>query len=345
MIKDLAAHFSLKSVRYVRRKDDPKEFSKIEEIKDEINAIFSEVGEDFLIEGNKIMKVSRKRIMQIQEDEEEDDDRAASNKDRKPICNFFVIPIYRLRVFDHEQQRFREAGLNIRAYTRINWHTYKYIELDLMNETLTGSKWINPDYLDYDYYLYRGSLYPYLLRSIWLSTRILKEDDEKVLFDDHVGWVEEFFGRRDSGYFHYMKHGQIEMWKSAEEPKKSLDQATYRAIVYLKSIRGLIEKSNFLPMDDPSTIQEGTIGWEDDINWAIKFDIVKKHTSEEIKRSGENFKINTDLYIYLYKMGVLEIEGDEEKFRPDKKIGKSKRAFTLDKARFQEFLSEYENYL
>ncbi|MEK3720052.1 hypothetical protein [Paenibacillus sp. FSL H8-0034] len=341
MIKDLAAHFSSKAVRYVRRTENPEEFAEIEKAKEEINAIFSEVGEDFLIEENKLLKVSRKRIMQIQEDEDEDDE---SKKDGKPICNFFIIPKYRLRVFDDEQQRFKEAGLSIGAYVRINWHTYKYIELDLLNETLAGSKWINPNYLDYDYYLYRDSLYPYLLRSIWLSTRYL-DDDERVLFDDSIGWVDEFFGRRESGYFHYRKDGQFAMWKSAEDPKITMDQMTYRSIVFLKSIKGLIDKSKLLPMNDSSRLQEGMIGWEDDSKWGIKFDIVKSHTTEEIKRSGKNFKVDSQLYAHLHKMGILEVEGDELKFRPDKKLSNGKRAFVLDKARLEEFLSENEIYL
>ncbi|CAG7644902.1 hypothetical protein PAESOLCIP111_04841 [Paenibacillus solanacearum] len=341
MINDLAAHFSSKAVRYVRRIENPKEFAKIKKAKKEINAIFSEVGEDFLIEENKLLKVSRKRIMQIQEDEDEDEE---SKKDGKPICNFFIIPQYRLRVFDDEQQRFKEAGLSIRVYARINWHTYKYIELDLLNETLAGIKWINPNYLDYDYYLYRGSQYPYLLRSIWLSTRLLSEDDDKVLFDDRIGWIDEFFGRTESGYFHYMKDGQIAMWKSEDDPKKTIDQMTYRAVVFLKSIKGLIDKSSLLPMSDSSRLQEGIIGWQDDSKWAIKFDIVKTHTTEEIKRSGNSFKVDSKLYAHLHKLGILEVEG-EAKPRPDKKLSNGKRAFVLDKIRLEEFISEHEIYL
>lgn len=343
---DWRSRFSVKTIRYIRRKQDTKEFTELKEMIQEANAIFSEMCEDFLIEDDKLKRVSRKRIDQTKEEADGEDGIPVGGKESITqgtfICNFFVLPIERLRVFDKERQAFVEVGLSIHVYTRINYKTYKCVELDLLNDIMANSKWIDPNFLDYDYYLYKEALYAYLLRAIRLSTRLMDEDDESVFFDDGVGWVDQYFGRTDSGYIHYMKDWQIYKWKESEEEKIKLDPMTYRAMVLLKTIRELIDKSQFLKIDDYSKLQENTIGWEDDSKWAIDYKIVRDYSKEEIKKTG-NFKIDKKIYKFLFEKGILAIEGSEDDFRPDTKFGmKNIRGFVLDKARFQEFIAEYE---
>lgn len=180
MVNDVGIHCSEKYVQYINRKKNEEAFERIEETMAEMNAIFSEMSEDFLIEDHKMMKVTRKRINQAR-DEIENIDEPEEKKSRGQgtfICNFFVVPTNRLRVYDL-QKKTTEVGLNVKIYTRINKKEYKCIELDLLNETLANSKWIDPNYLDYDFYLYKENFYPYLLRAIRLATRLLEDDDEK----------------------------------------------------------------------------------------------------------------------------------------------------------------------
>ncbi|WP_340010983.1 hypothetical protein MHI32_22960 [Paenibacillus sp. FSL H7-0690] len=348
MVNDVGIHCSEKYVHYINRKKNPRGFERIEETIAEMNAVFSEMSEDFLIEDHKMMKVARKRINQAKGEIESEETKWAEKREGKEtargafICNFFVVPINRLRVYDLQKQKTTEVGLNVKVYTRINKKEYKCIELDLLNETLANSKWIDPNFLDYDLYLYRENLYAYLLRAIRLATRLLEDDDEKVIFNDEIGWVNYFWGVDEDGYVCYMKEKQPLKWKESEIKEIEIDPMKVNAITFLKVVQKLIDDSKFQPMNDSSKLKDGIIGWESTVSWAIKFDELKSYVKEAVKRSSRNFKIDKKLYAFLNNQGILTIEGHvEERFRPDTKFGKgNERAFVLDKKRFKEYLDE-----
>ncbi|MNI28908.1 hypothetical protein D3C73_827110 [compost metagenome] len=354
MVNDVGIHCSEKYVHYINRKKKRVEFIRVEEAVSEMNAIFSEMSEDFLIEDHKMVKVARKRINQakseIEKSEETNSEERREGKGTLQsafICNFFIVPMYRLRVYDLQQNKLKEVGLSIKVFTRMNKKLYKCVELDLLNETLANSKWIDPNYLDYDFYLYKENLYPYLLRAIRLSTRLLEDDDEKVIFNDEIGWVDNFFGRDKSGYLQYIKDFRGYKWMESEDMPIEIDPIKFNTVVFLKAVQGLIHKSEFLEMDSSSKLQEGFIGWENETTWAITFGLVKSHVASEVKKAGRNFKIDSKFYAFLYKQGILFIDGDVEgDFRPNKKFGNgNKRAFVLDKMRFHEFLEENQHII
>lgn len=352
MVNDVSIHCSEKYVHYINRKKNPKEFEGIEETVAEMNAIFSEMSEDFLIEDHKMMKVARKRINQAKNEIESVETKSDEKRDGKEtargafICNFFVVPTNRLRVYDLQKQKTTEVGLNVKVYTRINKKVYKCIELDLLNETLASSKWIDPNFLDYDLYLYRENLYTYLLRAIRLATRLLDGDEQKVIFNDEVGWVDYFWGvDEENGYIRCMKGNQYIEWTESENKTTEIDPMKLNAITYLKFVQKFIDESKFQSMNDTSKLEEDFIGRESSLNWAIKFDKLKSYVKEAVKRSGRSFKIDKELYAFLNNQGILVVEGNVEgKFRPDTKFGKgNERAFVLDKKRFKEYLDENLN--
>jgi hypothetical protein len=351
MVNEVGIHCSEKYVHYINRKKHPKQFEWIEETVAEMNAVFSEMCEDFLIEDHKLMKVARKRINQTKGEKESEETNVDEKREGKQaarsafICNFFVVPINRLRSYDLQKQKTTEVGLNVKVYIRISKKEYKCIELDLLNETLANSKWIDPNFLDYDLYLYKENLYVYLLRAIRLATRLLEDDDEKVIFNDEIGWVDYFWGVDDDGYICYMKEKQPLKWKESEVKEVEIDPTKVNAISFLKVVKKLIDSSEFEPMNDTSKLKEGTFGWESAQSWAIKFDELKSYVKEAVKRSGRNFKIDKKLYAFLNNQGILVIEGSmESKFRPDTKFGKgNERAFVLDKKRFKEYLDENQD--
>ncbi|ASA23380.1 hypothetical protein [Paenibacillus donghaensis] len=353
MVNDVGIHCSEKYVYYINRKKNPEEFRRVEETMGVMNAIFSEMSEDFLIEDHKMMKVVRKRINQARDEIENIDEPNSEVKKGKGltqgafICNFFVVPINRLRVYDLQKQKTTEVGLNVKVYTRINKKEYKCIQLDLLNETLANSKWIDPNYLDYDFFLYRENIYPYLLRAIRLATRLLDDDDAKVIFNDEIGWVDNFYGRDNSGYLRYIKDSRGYKWMESEDMSIEIDPMKFNAVIFLNAVQGLIHKSEFLEMDNSSKLQEDFIGWENENIWAIKYSLIKPHVTNELKRTGRNFKIDNKLYAFLFKQGILSIEGDVEGvFRPDAKIGSAnKRALVLDKMRFHEFIEENQHII
>ncbi|ULO08973.1 hypothetical protein H1230_09485 [Paenibacillus sp. 19GGS1-52] len=354
MVNDVGIHCSEKYVHYINRKRNPREFEWIGDTIAEMNAIFSEMCEDFLVKDDKMMKVARKRINQAKGEtentEETNSDEKREGKQTEQgafICNFLVIPTNRLRVYDLQKKKITEVGLNIKVYTRISKRTYKCVELDLLNETMANSKWIDPNYLDYDFYLYKENLYPYLLRSIRLATRLLEDDDAKVIFNDEIGWVDGFWRGDVSGNLRYLKNDLIHILKESEEKKIEIDPIKFNAIVFLKAVQGVIDKSKFLEMGSNLKLQEDFIGWENETIWAIKYSLIKSQAEIELKRTGRNFKIDPKLYAFLFRQGILSIEGDvEEVFRPDIKFGNgNKRAFVLDKARVHEFLVENQDIL
>ncbi|WP_339281307.1 hypothetical protein NST94_22230 [Paenibacillus sp. FSL H8-0282] len=353
MVNDVGIHCSKKYVHYINRKKNREGFERIEETLAEMNAIFSEMCEDFLVKDDKMMKVARKRINQAKNEMESEETKSDERREGKEttrgafICNFFVVPTNCLRVYDLQKQKTTEVGLNVKVYTRINKKEYKCIELDLLNETLANSKWIDPNFLDYDFYLYKDSLYSYLLRAIRLATRLIDDDDEKVIFNDEIGWVDNFYGRDNSGYLRYIKDSRGYKWMESEDRPIEIDPMKFNAVIFLNSVQGLIHKSEFLNMDNNSKLQEGFIGWRDENIWAIKYSLIKPHVTNELKRTGRNFKIDNKLYAFLFKQGILFIDGDiEGDFRPDKKIGNSNnRAFVLDKIRFREFLEENQHII
>lgn len=136
-------------MHYINRKKNREGFERIEETLAEMNAIFSEMCEDFLVKDDKMMKVARKRINQAKNEMESEETKSDERREGKEttrgafICNFFVVPTNRLRVYDLQKQKTTEVGLNVKVYTRINKKEYKCIELDLLNETLANSKWID----------------------------------------------------------------------------------------------------------------------------------------------------------------------------------------------------------
>lgn len=352
MVNDVGIYCSEKYVHYINRKRNERQYEWVEATIAEMNAIFSEMCEDFLIEDHKMLKVARKRINQAKDEIESEDTKSGGNQEGKGakgalICNFFVIPINRLRVYDLQKHKFTEVGLNIKVFTKIGKRTYKCVELDLLNETLANSKWIDPNYLDYDFYLYKENFYPYLLRAIRLATRVMEDDDEKVIFNNDIGWVDGFWqGSISDSNIYYLKNGLIHKWVEAEDKTIEIDPLKFNAILFLKAVKGVIDKSKFFAMDDTSKLQDDFIGWEDESKWAIKYTLIKSQAVSELKRTGKNFKIDSKLYAFLFRQGILSIDGDvEEEFRADTKFGNgNKRAFVLDKARLHEFLTENEQF-
>lgn len=351
MDKDsLSFHCSVKSVRLLKRKKHPDSFKGIKDAINELNAIFSEMCEDFLIEDDKMMRVNRKKIKQINEEPEDKDgvsavrEKGAKITQGSLICNFFIIPTDRLRVFDMHEQKYEEVGLSIKVYSRVNKKVYKCISLDLLNETLANSKWIDPNFLDYDFYLYKESLYPLLLRALRLSTRLLDDDDAKTIFDTEIGWVDDLYRKEDESGYYYLKDNRYVLWSEPEGVKIAIEPLTLKAVVFLKALQEVIEKSNFLEMGDKSKLQEGFIGWEDESKWAIEPGIVEADVKKMIKRTGRNFEIDKDLFVFLYDHGVLEMKEESRSLRSKTKFGNgNKRAYVFDKSRFCEYLIENEN--
>lgn len=350
MIKDLGIHCSEKRVYYIKRKRDSREFKQLEKNIANMNAVFSEMCEVFLIEDDKLMKVRRSRIDQTRIERHDDEISTKEKPGNRAllqgalyISNFVIVPTNRLRVYDLSEQKKQEVGLSVKVYTRISKRSYKCIELNLLNETLANSKWINPDYLDYDFYLYKGSLYNYLLRSLQLATRLLKKEDEKVIFSDEVGWVDYFYGRDTSGIIRYSKNNTFYTWVELEGSTMA-DRNMFEAIFFLESIRELINKSKFLEWGDKSDLSEGFIGWENNDTWAINYKLLNSHIKDVLESSGHNFKVDSNLYKFLFRQGILSIDGDiDGAFRPNKKFGNgNKRAFVLNKRRFHNFLSDHQ---
>lgn len=102
----------------------------------------------------------------------------------------------------------------------------------MLNETLANSKWIDPNFLDYDFYLYKDSLYSYLLRAIRLATRLIDDDDEKVIFNDEIGWVDNFYGRDNSGYLRYIKDSRGYKWMESEDRPIEIDPMKFNAVIF-----------------------------------------------------------------------------------------------------------------
>ncbi|WP_424768324.1 hypothetical protein [Paenibacillus sp. sgz302251] len=365
MIKDVGIHCSVKHVTYIDREWYDKEFVRLKETIDEMNAIFSEMCEDFLIKGGKMLKVSRKRIDQNRKDkrvnneeltpEQKQENNRVEGKRKLQgtyIGNFFVVPIERLRIFDIQEHKRTEVGLRIKVYTRMNKKKYKCVELDLLNETLANPKWIDPNFLDYDFYLYRDNLYPYLLRAIKLATRLLEEDDEKLIFNDAVGWVERLRVHED-GSVGYLKDDGYSIWSESGIVKTELDPMKLDVVKFLKAVRNYANKSQFLMIDDKmdvnADLQEEFVGWENETKWFFDYVRLKSSVTNILQQSGEmDFTLDKPFYVFLSMHGILDNEGKEEKnFRPDKKIPKSKnqRAFTLDKSRVDEFLLKNQNII
>ncbi|MEK4994415.1 hypothetical protein [Paenibacillus sp. FSL H7-0918] len=352
MINDVGIHCSEKYVHYTERKINEREYEWIKATVAEMNAIFSEMCEDFLIKDHKMLKVSRKRINQAKDEIESVETKSGRSQEGKGakdalIGNFFVVPINRLRVYDLHTRKFTEVGLNIKVFTKIGKRIYKCVELDLLNETLATSKWINPNYLDYDFYLYKESLYPYLLRAIRLATRLLDDDDEKIIFNDELGWVDGIWRGSVSGNLHYLKNGLIRIWEETEDTCIEIDPIKFNAILFLKAVQEFINKSKFLTMDDPTKPEGDFIGWEDEKRWAIKYGLIKSQAVSELKRKGTYFKIDSKLHAFLFRQGVLSIEGDvDNNPRADTKFGNgTNRAFVLNKVQLHEFLTENEQFI
>lgn len=127
-------------MHYINRKKNREGFERIEETLAEMNAIFSEMCEDFLVKDDKMMKVARKRINQAKNEMESEETKSDERREGKEttrgafICNFFVVPTNRLRVYDLQKQKTTEVGLNVKVYTRINKKNISVLNLTCLTK-------------------------------------------------------------------------------------------------------------------------------------------------------------------------------------------------------------------
>lgn len=290
-----------------------KEFKKIGKKLRKLNAIFSEMNEDFSVHRDGYKVFDRK-------------DRAKSEE----LANFFVIPSYRLRA--EVDGRIQEIGLELKVYVSENWSSYKCVTKKLTNEMLEKPDWISADALDYEYILKNKKKYKFLLNAIKLSTRAIKEDKVKYYYNSSKGWVEE------SDYNLYK-------WIN-KQTEVQIDNQLLKPALFVQAIKTFLKDSKLHDNKDTKKLGQGYIGWRHNDNVNIEYSVAKEWFEDYFTKKSADLSFNPDSLEELRILKIVNANKEKDKYRFDKKITfKDKshvRTLEINIGNLEEFVQAHE---
>lgn len=289
-----------------------KEFKKLGKKLRKLNAIFSEMNENFSVDryGYKVF------------------DRKAKAKSEE-LSNFFVIPSYRLRA--EVDGRIQEIGLELKVYVSENWSSYKCVTKKLTNEMLEKPYWISADTLDYEYILKNEKKYSLLLNAIKLSTRATKKDRVKYYFESK-GWIEE------SDYNLYRSINKL-----TEIP---IDSKLLKPALFAQAIKILLKDSKLHDNRGTNQLEQGYIGWKQNDNVNIEYSVAKEWFEGYFSRKSLDLSFETDTLEELRILKIVSANKEAGKYRFDKKITfkdkSSVRTLEINVRSLEEFVQAHE---
>ncbi|GMK40546.1 hypothetical protein PCCS19_36020 [Paenibacillus sp. CCS19] len=261
------------------------------------------------------------------------------------ICNFFVLPTHTLYYDDDE--KLHEAGIALELYSQIEEDKYKRILLNLNDEAIEKGNWLNNiSFFDRDYLVYKSDLYRYLRIAIKLSTRILKENQKKVFYDD--AWLEDDDALEHISAFKYDQR-MLQLRKYNNELENDTNRKEdIDAINFLTAQSKYISEITMLAFPEDPSVENSEWGWEDNEYYYLVYSKTWSWIRAFFNHNEIKLKLNEkELDDYLIEAGVFE----SNEIRPKTKIKRAdrktpplkQRVFMINKLRLHEFLSHKEN--
>ncbi|MFM9329403.1 hypothetical protein [Paenibacillus mesotrionivorans] len=257
------------------------------------------------------------------------------------ICNFFVLPTHSLYFDDGE--KIHEAGIAVELYSQLSDEKYKRILVNLSDEAIEKGNWLTAAFIDRDFFVYKPDLYRHLRIAIKLSSRIIKKEAKKVFYNEE--WLED-----DDAVEHISEYKRSQEMLSLKRSNNQNEKETHGnedidAVQFLAAQKQYISEITLLSFPEKPSDETNEWGWEDNDYYYLVYSKTWSWIRAHFNRNG--FKLildEKDLDHYLIEAGVFEsneVRAKSKLKRADRKTPPlSKRVFMINKARFNEFLSE-----
>ncbi|MNM86639.1 hypothetical protein D3C81_987980 [compost metagenome] len=237
-------------------------------------------------------------------------------------------------------EKIHVAGMAVELYSQLSDEKYKRIHINLSDEAIEKGNWLNNDFIDRDFFVYKSDLYRYLRIAIKLSSRILKKEAKKVYYDGE--WLEDedavdhIIDSQHEREIHSIRNSGI------ENESDFIEKELKDAIQFLEAQRLYINHIKLFPFPEKPSDEMNGYGWEDESYYYL----IYKDTWSWIRAyfNRNRIKLQTkakELDHYLIEAAVFESNEERNNLqRADQNIrGLDKRVFMINKARFNEFLS------